>query len=99
MKKYFYNRQFILFTIIGVSQYIIDVSIVYCLLLLDVNILIANIFSRSLVGFGGYFANRHITFRDSKVPFLSSFFKYLLAWFLATFVSTAGLAGLVYIRW
>jgi len=86
-----YRRQFSWFTLIGALQYVLDGLLLFLLMASGMNIVNSNLVSRALVGLGGFFANRHITFRETRVPFWSSFFRFLLAWALMSILSTIGI--------
>jgi putative flippase GtrA len=51
----------------------------------------ANLVSRTLVGLGGFLANRYITFRETRVHFWPSLLRFLLAWALMSMLSTIGI--------
>lgn len=88
--KVAYRRQFSLFTLIGALQYVLDGLLLFLLMSMGMNIVNSNLISRGVVGIGGFFANRYITFRGTRVHFWPSLFRFLLAWALMSILSTIG---------
>lgn len=86
-----YRRQFSWFTLIGALQYLLDGFLLFLLMASGMNIVHANLVSRTLVGLGGFLANRYITFRETRVHFWSSFIRFLIAWALMSILSTFGI--------
>jgi putative flippase GtrA len=84
-------RQLSSFTVVGLIQYVLDAALVYALLFGGIELIIASLLSRTVVGFAGFYVNRSITFRDTDVDFLTSFLKFLLAWVATTILSTLGI--------
>ena len=86
-----YRRQLSWFTVIGGLQYALDGILLFLLMASGMNIVNANLLSRTLVGLGGFLANRQITFRETQVHFWPSFLRFLLAWALMSILSTVGI--------
>jgi putative flippase GtrA len=74
------RKQLALFTIIGGTQYILDVLLLYLLLRSGIDIATANLLSRGVVGLGGFVSNRLVTFHDTTTTLKASFPKFLIAW-------------------
>ena len=85
------GRQFSLFAVVGGGQYILDAALLYFLLVLGMDIVIANLVSRTLVGVLGYVANRYITFRGTRVGLLQGFIRFTVAWLMTSVLSTFGI--------
>jgi len=77
--------------LIGALQYVLDGLLLFLLMASGMNIVNSNLVSRTLVGLGGFLANRHITFRETRVHFWPSFFRFLFAWALMSILSTIGI--------
>jgi putative flippase GtrA len=86
-----YRRQFSWFTLIGALQYALDALLLFLLMASGMSIVNANLVSRTLVGLGGFLANRYITFRETRVHFWPSLLRFLLAWALMSMLSTIGI--------
>jgi len=84
-------RQLSSFTFVGLAQYVLDAALLYALLFWSVEIIVANLLSRTVIGFVGFYANRSITFRDTDVAFLQSFLRFLFAWVVTSALSTLGI--------
>ena len=84
-------RQLSSFTGVGLVQYVLDAALVYALLFGGIELIVASLLSRTVVGFAGFYANRSITFRDTEVDFFTSFLRFLFAWVATTILSTLGI--------
>ncbi|MEH6588913.1 MAG: GtrA family protein [Halioglobus sp.] len=82
------KKQFVLFTIIGGAQYLLDVLLLYLLLRFGIDIVTANLFSRGVVGLAGFIANRFLTFHDTTTTLGASFPRFLIAWIGTSAAST-----------
>ena len=82
--------QLILFFLFGVGQYLLDAAMLYGLLLLQVDIYVANLLSRTLVGVVGFAANRYVTFKGTQTELGPSFVRFLFAWLFTSILSTLG---------
>jgi putative flippase GtrA len=82
--------QLILFFMFGVGQYLLDAGLLYGLLLMQFDIYLANMLSRSLIGIVGFVANRYVTFKGTPTELGSSFVKFLVAWLFTSVLSTLG---------
>lgn len=91
------QKQFLLFTLVGGAQYLLDIALLYVLLIAGVDIVTANIVSRGTVGIAGFIANRYVTFHDTTATLAGSFPKFLLAWVFTSVLSTLGIVGVLHL--
>jgi putative flippase GtrA len=85
------NRQFLKFFLVGGGQYTLDIVLFYIFLFYSIDIVVANLLSRAIVGNIGFIANRYITFKGNTVTLKKSYLKFLLAWIFTSIVSTVGI--------
>lgn len=89
------RKQFFLFTVIGGLQYVLDILLLYGLLLLGIDIALANLVSRGTVGFMGFAANRYVTFSDTSISLSTSLPRFLIAWAITSALSTIGILAIL----